>query len=425
MPAAPVSTIPFPLGDQPLQERWSPGVPVAPAVQALPRSLRVSSDAFAAVGSRASCASRTAPPRRQGRRAAAAASSGGRQLHRGHGSRSPASTLWAWQRHSRRTDSSRSAIPGSDHYAGLESFANPGVADVELVSDELTAVCPITGQPDLYRVTIGYRPEAALPRVEVAEALPDRASGTRARSARLSPSGSATTSPRRSSCPPTRCGSRSSRRRAAGSRSPPVSSGRADRRRRRPVRRRLARAPAPAPQREVDEVPAATCCPAWVAEMDFALALPIREALLAAVVARRHRLRRRRRGSGARSPGFAAGAFGWEVDPARVRLVADVMSGVAELLRALTEPGDAVVVNPPVYPPFFSVTREVGRRVVEVPLAARRRLGARPRRARAGLRRRRARLPALPPAQPDRARRLERAELEAVARARRAARRHA
>jgi 7-cyano-7-deazaguanine reductase len=48
--------------------------------------------------------------------------------------------------------------PGSEHYAGLETFANPGVADVELVSDELTAVCPITGQPDLYRVTIGYRP---------------------------------------------------------------------------------------------------------------------------------------------------------------------------------------------------------------------------------------------------------------------------
>ena len=48
--------------------------------------------------------------------------------------------------------------PGNEHYAGLETFANPGVADVELVSDELTAVCPITGQPDLYRLTIGYQP---------------------------------------------------------------------------------------------------------------------------------------------------------------------------------------------------------------------------------------------------------------------------
>src|SRR5581483_521207 len=43
-------------------------------------------------------------------------------------------------------------------YAGLESFPNPGVASVELVSDELTAVCPITGQPDFYTATIEYRP---------------------------------------------------------------------------------------------------------------------------------------------------------------------------------------------------------------------------------------------------------------------------
>ena len=49
---------------------------------------------------------------------------------------------------------------GSSHYAGLERFANPGVASVELVSDELSALCPVTGQPDLYRLTISYRPEA-------------------------------------------------------------------------------------------------------------------------------------------------------------------------------------------------------------------------------------------------------------------------
>jgi len=49
---------------------------------------------------------------------------------------------------------------GSDHYAGLETFANPGVSQVELASDELTAVCPVTGQPDLYVATIEYWPQA-------------------------------------------------------------------------------------------------------------------------------------------------------------------------------------------------------------------------------------------------------------------------
>ena len=49
---------------------------------------------------------------------------------------------------------------GSDHNAGLETFPNPGVTNVELTSDELTAVCPITGQPDLYLASIEYSPEA-------------------------------------------------------------------------------------------------------------------------------------------------------------------------------------------------------------------------------------------------------------------------
>ena len=47
---------------------------------------------------------------------------------------------------------------GSDAYIGLESFPNPGVANVELVSDELTAICPITSQPDFYTATIAYEP---------------------------------------------------------------------------------------------------------------------------------------------------------------------------------------------------------------------------------------------------------------------------
>src|SRR5919201_2110536 len=49
---------------------------------------------------------------------------------------------------------------GSDAYVGLETFENPGVARVEMTSDELTAVCPITGQPDLYVATLEYEPDA-------------------------------------------------------------------------------------------------------------------------------------------------------------------------------------------------------------------------------------------------------------------------
>jgi len=50
--------------------------------------------------------------------------------------------------------------PGSERFAGLETFTNPGVSHVELTSDELTAICPVTGQPDLYLATTEYWPDA-------------------------------------------------------------------------------------------------------------------------------------------------------------------------------------------------------------------------------------------------------------------------
>lgn len=42
---------------------------------------------------------------------------------------------------------------------GLESFATPhGVTYVKMESDEVTSLCPITGQPDFETITIEYGP---------------------------------------------------------------------------------------------------------------------------------------------------------------------------------------------------------------------------------------------------------------------------
>lgn len=60
----------------------------------------------------------------------------------------------------RSTEFAALGHPGADRYAGLETFANPGVSHVEMTSDELTAVCPVTGQPDLYVATIEFWPQA-------------------------------------------------------------------------------------------------------------------------------------------------------------------------------------------------------------------------------------------------------------------------
>ena len=108
--------------------------------------------------------------------------------------------------------------------------------------------------------------------------------------------------------------------------------------------------------------------PAWVAEMDFPLAEPIKQRLRRAIDAD---------DCGYAQPGplsasfvaFAKSRFAWTVDPARVSSAPEVMVAVAEILRVVTKPGDGVVINPPVYPPFFSTIQEVERAVVEVPLA--------------------------------------------------------
>jgi cystathionine beta-lyase len=110
--------------------------------------------------------------------------------------------------------------------------------------------------------------------------------------------------------------------------------------------------------------------PAWVAEMDFPLAEPIRQALERAV------------GDGDTGYAFPAGVaeafarwasrrWGWEPGPADVRLVADVVTGIAEVLRVATAPGDADLIEPPVYPPVAGTRRETGRRVVTAPLRRR------------------------------------------------------
>jgi cystathionine beta-lyase len=66
--------------------------------------------------------------------------------------------------------------------------------------------------------------------------------------------------------------------------------------------------------------------------------------------------------------GFAERRYGWALDPARMRTTADVSMGIVELLRRLVQPGERVVVTPPVYPPFYDLVAEAGAEVFRVPL---------------------------------------------------------
>jgi cysteine-S-conjugate beta-lyase len=108
--------------------------------------------------------------------------------------------------------------------------------------------------------------------------------------------------------------------------------------------------------------------PLTVAEMDFPLAAPIAAALREAVERSDAGYAMAVPGLGRALAGFAASRWNWDIDPAAVTAVTDVGVGVVELLRVLTRPGDAVVISPPVYPPFFDWVSEAGARLLEVPL---------------------------------------------------------
>jgi cysteine-S-conjugate beta-lyase len=109
--------------------------------------------------------------------------------------------------------------------------------------------------------------------------------------------------------------------------------------------------------------------PLTVAEMDFSLATPITEALREAVDRSDAGYALPAPDLGRALEGFAASRWNWHIDPGSVTAVTDVGVGVVELLRVLTRPGDAVVISPPVYPPFFDWVPEAGGRLLEVPLA--------------------------------------------------------
>lgn len=51
-----------------------------------------------------------------------------------------------------------------NHVTRFESFDTfpcpSGIEEVTMTSDEVTALCPVTGQPDWYTVSIGYKPIA-------------------------------------------------------------------------------------------------------------------------------------------------------------------------------------------------------------------------------------------------------------------------
>lgn len=105
--------------------------------------------------------------------------------------------------------------------------------------------------------------------------------------------------------------------------------------------------------------------PLWVADMDFRAPQPVLDALERAV---RHGIfgySEVKEGYARTLAAWFLDSFGWEPKPEWLVKTPGVVYALATAVRALTEPGDSVLIQPPVYHPFFSVVRNNGRVLVE------------------------------------------------------------
>jgi len=112
----------------------------------------------------------------------------------------------------------------------------------------------------------------------------------------------------------------------------------------------------------------ADAIPMWVADMDF-------EAPPAVVEALKRRVEHGVFGYPETPPSFfeaAAGwlgrRHGWAVEPGWLSMTPGIVPALNFIVRAFTRPGDPVIVQTPVYHPFFYAIENNGRRVVRNPL---------------------------------------------------------
>lgn len=108
--------------------------------------------------------------------------------------------------------------------------------------------------------------------------------------------------------------------------------------------------------------------PLWVADMDFQAPACVRQALAKAV---EHGIF----GYGAIGDDYYEpiiawfrDRFGWDAEKEWIVMTPGVVFALSAAVRVATNPGDGVLITPPVYRPFYRVVEENGRKLVESPL---------------------------------------------------------
>jgi cysteine-S-conjugate beta-lyase len=108
--------------------------------------------------------------------------------------------------------------------------------------------------------------------------------------------------------------------------------------------------------------------PFWVADMDFACAQPIQEALACRAAHACYGYTRIENDDMSALCGFWKRRHALDILPAQAIMLPCVVTGLKTCIRKLTQPGDGVIIQTPVYGPFYQAVTDNLRKVCAAPL---------------------------------------------------------
>ena len=108
--------------------------------------------------------------------------------------------------------------------------------------------------------------------------------------------------------------------------------------------------------------------PMWIADMDFAAPPVVVEALRNKVEQQVYGYYVRNEAVYQAAANWLGRRHGWEASHEWIINANGVVSSIVMAILALTAPGDQIIIQPPIYPPFFSCVKQNNREIVENPL---------------------------------------------------------
>lgn len=108
--------------------------------------------------------------------------------------------------------------------------------------------------------------------------------------------------------------------------------------------------------------------PLWVADMDFRTVPAVAEAIARRAAHAIYGYTENAKNEKLAECGWLKRRYGLNVDPAWILYSPGVVDSIFFCVRALTAPEDAILIQPPVYGPFYTAIERFGRRLVKSPL---------------------------------------------------------